>query len=54
MHIEDYERSVLRKIGTLESVYGKVRDRQVQIRAELLEVIIILLIAFEVVKSLWP
>jgi hypothetical protein len=26
----------------------------VQIRAELLEVIIILLIAFEVVKSLWP
>ncbi|MFM8783602.1 MAG: hypothetical protein ACKOFI_00205, partial [Phycisphaerales bacterium] len=28
MHIEDYERSVLRKIATLESVYGKVRDRR--------------------------
>ncbi|MFM8873198.1 MAG: hypothetical protein ACKOJI_07595 [Phycisphaerales bacterium] len=54
MHIEDYERSVLRKIATLESVYGKVRDRQVQVRAELLEWIIIVLIAFEVVRSLWP
>jgi hypothetical protein len=54
MHIEDYERSVLRKIATLESVYGKVRDRQVQVRAELLELVIILLIAFEVVRSLWP
>ncbi|MFM9180910.1 MAG: hypothetical protein ACKOV8_06675, partial [Phycisphaerales bacterium] len=28
MHIEDYERSVLRRIATLESVYGKVRDRR--------------------------
>ncbi|MFM8697930.1 MAG: hypothetical protein ACKOF7_04540, partial [Phycisphaerales bacterium] len=54
MHIEDYERSVLRKIATLESVYGKVRDRQVQVRAELREWIIIVLIAFEVVRSLWP
>jgi hypothetical protein len=54
MHIADYERSVLRKIATLESVYGKVRDRQVQLRAELLEIVIILLIAFEVVRSLWP
>jgi hypothetical protein len=54
LHIEDYERSVLRKIATLESVYGKVRDRQVQLRAELLEIVIILLIAFEVVRSLWP
>ena len=32
MHIDDYERSVLRKIETLDSIYGKIRDRQVQVR----------------------
>jgi len=51
MHVDDYERSVLRKLAALESAYGTVRDRQVQIRAEILEWIIILLIAFEVVRS---
>jgi hypothetical protein len=47
LHIDDYERSVLRKLEALDSIYGKLRDRQVQIRAELLEVIIIVLIAWE-------
>ncbi len=50
-HTDDYERSVLRKIDTLESIYSKVRDSQAQIRMEILEWIIILLIAFEVVMS---
>lgn len=50
-HTDDYERSILRKIETLESIYGKIRDSQAQIRAEILEWIIILLIAFEVVMS---
>jgi hypothetical protein len=47
LHIDDYERSVLRKLETLDSIYGKLRDRQVQVRAELLELVIIVLIALE-------
>jgi len=50
-HTDDYERSVLRKVETLESIYGKIRDSQAQLRAEILEWIIIALIAFEVVMS---
>jgi hypothetical protein len=52
MHIEDYERSVLRKIEALDSVYAKLRDRQVQVRAEILEWIIIALIAVEILLFL--
>ncbi|MCE9619953.1 MAG: hypothetical protein K8R92_08585 [Planctomycetes bacterium] len=51
-HTEDYERSVLRKVETLESIYGKIRDAQSQLRMEILEWIIIALIAFEVGMSL--
>ena len=47
LHIDDYERSVLRKLEALDSIYGKLRDRQVQIRSELLEVVVIVLIALE-------
>ncbi len=52
MHIEDYERSVLRKLEALDSVYAKLRDRQVQVRAEILEWIIITLIAVEILLFL--
>ena len=52
MHIDDFERSVLRKVEALDSIYGKLRDRQVQVRAELLEWIIIGLIAVEIVLFL--
>lgn len=52
LRIEDYERSVLRKLEALDSVYGKLRDRQVQVRAEILEWIIIALIAVEIVLFL--
>ncbi|MEI6475264.1 MAG: hypothetical protein WCO75_07710 [Planctomycetota bacterium] len=47
LHIDDYERSVLRKLEALDSIYEKLRDRQVQIRAELLELVVIVLIALE-------
>lgn len=50
-HTDDYERSVLRKVETLESIYAKIRDSQAQLRAEILEWIIIGLIAFEVAMS---
>ena len=52
MHIDDYERSVLRKLETLDSIYGKLRDRQVQVRAEILELVIIALIAIEIILFL--
>ena len=52
MHIDDFERSVLRKLQALDSIYGKVRDRQVQVRAEILEWIIIVLIAVEILLFL--
>lgn len=52
MHIDDFERSVLRKLQALDSTYGKVRDRQVQVRAEILEWIIIVLIAAEILLFL--
>lgn len=51
-HTEDYERSVLRKIETLKTIYDKIRDQQVNLRAEILEWIIIALIAIEIVLSL--
>ena len=49
LHIDDYERSVLRKIEALASIYGTMRDRQAQLRAEILEWIVITLIAVELV-----
>ena len=52
MHIDDFERSVLRKLQALDSIYAKVRDRQVQVRAEILEWIIIALIAVEILLFL--
>lgn len=51
--IEEYESSILRKVQALESIYGKLRDRQVQLRAEILEWIIILLIAVEILLYAW-
>lgn len=52
MHIDDFERSVLRKTEVLDSIYAKLRDRQVQVRAEILEWIIIALIAVEILLFL--
>ncbi|MFO0963206.1 MAG: hypothetical protein U0625_09920 [Phycisphaerales bacterium] len=53
LRIDEYERSVLRKIEALESTYGKVRDRQTQLRAEILEWIIIALIALEILMAVF-
>jgi hypothetical protein len=51
MHLPDWDASIIRKLATLESIYQKVNDRQANRRMEVLEWIIILLIAFEVVMS---
>jgi uncharacterized Rmd1/YagE family protein len=50
-HLSEWDASILRKLQTLESIYEKVSDQAASYRMEILEWIIILLIAFEIV---WP
>jgi len=49
--IEDWERSIARKLETLGSISERLEARQSQYRSELLEWIIIALIAFEIVRT---
>lgn len=51
LHLAEWDASILRKLGTLESMYEKAQGFQANRRMELLEWIIILLIAFEIVLS---
>lgn len=51
LHMPEWDTSILRKLGTLESIYEKMSDQQNARRSEVLEWIIIILIAFEVVMS---
>ena len=51
LHLAEWDASILRKLNTLESMYDKVHDFETNRRMELLEWIIILLIAFEIVLS---
>ncbi|MBM4106356.1 MAG: hypothetical protein FJ257_08730 [Phycisphaerae bacterium] len=53
-HLHRWEASILRKLEVLESIYSKFSDAQAHRRAEILEWIIIALIAFEVVFGLLP
>ncbi|MCX5690910.1 MAG: hypothetical protein NTV94_14190 [Planctomycetota bacterium] len=54
-HLPEWDANILRKLGTLEGLYEKLNDRQTTRRMEVLEWIIILLIAFEVVATwVWP
>jgi hypothetical protein len=52
-HLKEWERSVQRKLEVAEGVYRVLFDQAVSYRMEFLEVIIILLIAFEVVWALF-
>ena len=40
-------------LETIESIYQKVHDRSSVVRMELLEWIVIILIAFEIVSGFW-
>ncbi len=51
-HLREWERSIERKLETVEGVYKVLSDLGATARAELLEIIIILLIAFEIVWAL--
>jgi hypothetical protein len=53
-HLEDWDASILRKLETLESIYGKMSDRAGTRRMELLEWIIIVLITISIAVSFVP
>lgn len=53
-HLEAWDASILRKLQTLESIYGKMSDRAGTRRMELLEWIIIILIAVSIAVSFFP
>lgn len=50
--LAEWNSGILRKLEATESIYGKVHDHATELRMELLEWIIILLIALELVLSL--
>lgn len=53
-HLEAWDASILRKLQTLDSIYGKMADRTSARRLEVLEWIIIVLIALSITVSLLP
>ena len=47
-HLDEWDQSILRKLETLESIYEKISDQASTRRMEILEWVIILLIAFSI------
>lgn len=54
LHLPDWDAIILRKLQTLESIYQRTADQQMQLRMELLEWIIIVLIAISIVLPFLP
>lgn len=50
-HLAEWDASILRKLGAVESIYSKISDQQGAWRMEVLEWIIILLIAISIIVS---
>lgn len=53
-HLDEWDSSILRKLETLESIYEKISDQASTRRMELLEWVIILLIAFSIALEFIP
>jgi len=53
-HLEAWDASILRKLETLESIYSKMSNRTTTRRMEVLEWIIIVLIAVSIAVSFFP
>jgi hypothetical protein len=53
-HLAEWDASITRKLQTIDGIYAKLTDRAAGRRMELLEWIIIALIAFEIALSLAP
>jgi len=47
-HLDEWDASILRKLQTLESIYEKISDQASNRRMEVLEWVIVLLIAFSI------
>ncbi len=54
LHLSDWDTSIIRKLQTLESIYQKMTDRHAQRRMEVLEWIIIILIAISILIPFLP
>ncbi len=53
-HLEEWDASILRKLQTLDSIYGKMTDRATTLRMEFVEWIIVVLIAISILISFVP
>lgn len=53
-HLPEWNASILRKIETIESIYRKVHDRAASLRMEVLEWIIVILIALSILLPFVP
>jgi hypothetical protein len=53
-HLAEWDASITRKLQTLDGIYGKMTDRAATRRLEVLEWIIIILIALSIFVSLGP
>ena len=53
-HIDDWDASILRKLQTLESIYEKISDQASNRRMEILEWVIVILIAFSIALEFIP
>ena len=53
-HLAEWDASITRKLQTIDGIYAKLTDRAASRRTEVLEWIIIALIALEIVLSLTP
>jgi hypothetical protein len=51
-HLDEWDTSILRKLETLESIYEKISDQAANRRMEILEWVIILLIAGSIALEL--
>lgn len=54
LHMQDWDNSILRKLNTLESIYEKMSDHHAHWRMEILEWIIIILIAISILLTFIP
>jgi hypothetical protein len=52
-HLDDWDSSIKRSLDVVEGVYQVVSDQSATYRTELLEIIVILLIVFEIVMAFW-
>jgi uncharacterized Rmd1/YagE family protein len=53
-HSAEWDAGILRKLQTLESIYGKMSDQATTRRMEVLEWIIIILIAISIILPFLP